>query len=214
MKQTAVIGLLLTFLMALIVLAAAFLFLFQGRQVLEQRLETAQAETTARQQELLQVEATMSAVIIAQATAEAENFILEGQLVQSEQEIARLRAQLAILTATLTQTDVLTPTTPQAVSVPFIAIISPTNGMVFTTGQAIEVRVVAHDAAGIAAIALTANENAIGTFQAEEQTIFFVQHMWRPPRAGTYELSATAVNVNDLSSEPVTVTVTVQTVEQ
>ncbi len=191
--------------MLLLVLAAAFLFLFQGRgQLVKQRDEQAtraavwEESFSQTQADLNHSLSTRAALETAVATAEASNVLLEGQLVASQQEIDGLKAQLNEITQTV---STLEAEKEQVLSrPPQIALLSPANGSTLVVETPVAITVVASDAAGITAVNVNINQAAWQTYDVDDQPLFTATEIFTPTAAGNYEIQAMAVNVNGRSS--------------
>lgn len=214
MKSTSLTGLVLTLIMLLLVLVAAFIFLFQGRQrVIEQR-DRFEGETADLQQDLAQTEldrdaaeATRAFTADALATAEASTLLLDGELVQSQQEVDALTEQLDAASQTITtlqdQQEAVLNRPPE------VAILSPRSSSIIPLGDSMNIVVVATDPKGITSVNLAVNEEPIETFTPGNETLFTAVTPWEPTESNEYVIQLTAVNSEGISSRQATVTVTV-----
>lgn len=116
MKQTTIIGTLLTFLMLLLILLASVAFLWQGRQQLQDRNEALQGEVEALQGtvETLNLNATnlnfaLTVSANGLATSEAEQNSLDQQIIDLYQTIN------ASPPTNLTDTATVTPLVPPVI---------------------------------------------------------------------------------------------------
>ena len=215
MKSTSQTAIILALIMLLLVMAAAFVFVFQGRsQLVNQRNElatrTAELENSSSetQADLSVTLATRTALEAAVATAEADNVLLEGQLVESQQELDGLTAQLDEVSQTI---SALEAEKEQVLSrPPQIAVLSPANGSSFIVDTPVEVVVAASDALGITAVNININEAAWQTYDVDDLPLFTVTEIFTPTAAGEYEIQTMAVNVNGRSSSVATATFTVE----
>lgn len=216
MRSTSATAIILTLIMFLLVLAAAFVFLFQGRQTLAgQREELATAlvglEITRAQLDLAfqSAEATRLSTAEELATAVAEKVSLEGQLVASDQQIDILTATVAAFAATPatpTATPASSGPSPQtAVLSPEIRIVLPLTDTVLTVGDIVEIVFIVADPAGIATVNLLINGET-QTYDPADVTLFTVQETWTATEAGEVQISVLAVNVNGRAADPVTIT--------
>ncbi len=217
MKSTASSALILSLVMLLLVMVAAFVFLFQGRRALEtQRDGLATAVTgldmTRTQLDLAfqSVEATRLATGQELATAVAEAILYEGQLVESQQQVNTLTAEMASLQETLVaaQTITATPTAPP-ITIPSVQIITPSAGTVVTVGQPIEIAFAAADPAGIATINLLVNGTAIKDYDPDDATLYTAHETWTPTDPGPAAIGVLAINVYGRASNPTIITLTV-----
>ncbi|NKQ35479.1 MAG: hypothetical protein HF973_07670 [Chloroflexi bacterium] len=215
MKSTSQTAIILALIMLLLVLAAAFVFVFQGRsQLVNQRnelatrtavLENSSSETQA---DLSVTLATRTALEAAVATAEADNVLLEGQLVESQQEVDGLTAQLDEVSQTI---SALEAEKEKVLSrPPQIAVLSPANGSSFIVDTPVEVVVAASDALGITAVNININEAAWQTYDVNDLPLFTVTEIFTPTAVGEYEIQTIAVNVNGRSSSVATASFTVE----
>ncbi len=205
MKSTTATALILGLIMLLLVMIAAFIFLFQGRSTLEEQRNTAQIEATALQDSLAQANANLSnasatriATEGALATAVSDNVLFDGQLVQLQQELDALTAQMENADAGIASI------TPQA---PIVGILSPADGETIPINEVNEVEIVAADVQGVTAVNVLMNGEPMQEFSAGDVPLFTETVLWEPPESGVYEIGLMAVNVNGIASETVTVTV-------
>ncbi len=206
MKSTTAIAFILGLIMLLLVMVAAFVFLFQGRNTLEEQRNTAQMEATALQDSLAQANANMSvalstrsAVEDALATAVSDAVLLEGQLVESQQEVDDLMAQLSNASDTVTASE-----TSQA---PKVAILLPVEGATIPVNGAAEIVIAAADPNGIAVVNVLINDESYQEFNAGDVPLFTQRIEWTPTETGPYKIDVMAVNVNGIASELATVSV-------
>lgn len=214
MKATSLTAISLALIMLLLVMVAAFVFLFQGRtQLVEQRndLATREAElagvVSETQADLAVTLSTRTALEAVAATAEADNVLLEGQLVESQQELDALAKQLDEVSQTI---SALEAEKEQVLSQPpQIAVLAPPNGASFVVNTPLDVVVVASDAVGITAVNININEAAWQTYDVDDLPLFTVTEIFTPTATGEYEIQTMAVNVNGRSSNVATTSFTV-----
>ena len=206
MKSTTAIALILGLIMLLLVMVAAFVFLFQGRNTLEEQRNSAQVEVTALQDSLSQANANMSvalstrsAVEDALATAVSDAVILEGQLVESQQEVDDLMAQLANASDTVAATE-----TTEA---PKVAILLPVDGATVPVNAVVRIVIAAADSNGITAVNVLLNDEPLQEFDAGDVPLFTTKIEWTPTETGPYKIDVMAVNVNGIASELASVSV-------
>jgi len=223
MKRSGLTALSLTLLMLLLVLGAAFVFLYQGRPVLEQRVDALATESAALRQDLAQAETTVmvsEATRLAAgevlATAESDAVLLEGQLVASQQEADTLGTRVAELAtgAEGNTTDGPEPAATATPGPPQVAIIAPDDGAVLAADAAVNIIVAAADAAGITAVNLTIDDEPFRSHSVDEALLFTVSENWIPPGTGAFTLGAIAVNSHGLASETITTTITISPTAQ
>lgn len=214
MKSTSQTGVLLTLLMLLLVLLAAFVFLFQGRQRVVEQRDVLETETADLQQDLAQTElnlaaaeATRAFTIDALATAESNAVLLDGELVRSQQEVDALTEQLDAASQTITTLE----DQQEAVLAqpPEVAILSPVNGRLLALGEPVNIVMVATDPKGVISVNVALNEEPLDSFLLEEQTLFTAVVPWEPTEPNEYVIALTAVNSEGITSRTATVTVTV-----
>lgn len=207
--------------MLLLVLAAAFLFLLQGRQTLEESVDTAVARADLLEQDLdranadiVNLQATTTAVSGVLATAEAEKFNLSGQLVAGEQETESLQATIESMSAELNATNTAMGELQDAQArflqqPPRITIVSPTADTVLPLAEPVQVLVVAGDLEGVTAVNLTLDGDPFANVDVNDELLVAIEDTWMPPAVGTYEFGAMAVNIKGIASPVVTATVEV-----
>lgn len=215
MTRSAVIGTLLTFLMALLVLVAAVVFLWQGRQTLLERNEAFQAQATASEATRLRLETNLGAEQASLATTQAmlatrgaEFDLSQQEIVDLEQEVAALRAQLeagGLLTITLT---------PPADSAepPTVEIALPVTGTTVTTGTPVDVVVLVHHPAGVAEVNISVNGVSIETVQVGDRRGAVIRRNF-PPVLGENVVSVVATSTLGIASEPVLVIIEAETAQ-
>lgn len=206
--------------MVVLVLVAAFIFLYQGRQTVTDQITAVSTQNANLQQALTQ---TQTAVIAADstrqatehtlATVEADAILLEGELVAEQQEADALATQIADLNAQLQEShDVAAQAQldlQQQVEDAFqVQITLPANGTIVQPNEPVPFSVVAVDAVTITAVFLTLNDQTIAS-QETNQRLVTLQHTWTPVQEGSYTFTATATNINGRASTPVTVTLEV-----
>ena len=190
MKSSAPYAIALTLFMLLLVLLAAFYFLFQARVLpLQGRLETAESQlenlNRERTLELESLRGTRDAAEAVLATAQAENVALNADLVESDQEATRAAAVG-----------------------PLVAIVEPREGATVVRGQPVSIVVVVSDAAGVQSVVINVGEDRFEDPGNGELTKI-VRREWQANLNGTVTLSISAVNANGIANEPTTQTLTV-----
>lgn len=222
MKSSFLTGLSLTLLMLLLVLGAAFVFLFQGRKTLQERADTATANVAVLEDDLKETatdlaasEATRVATDHILATAESGAVLLEGQLVDSQQQLDDLSATAEALASQLgTAQDTLSQQEDQQQArLPVVKIISPEEDDAFLPGEAIALVVSAADPGGISAVSLNADGQPLDSQVVDDEPLVTLLEQWTPAESGTHTVSALAASSSGLTSLPVTVTITVINVD-
>ncbi len=155
MKATTFIAILLTFLMAILVLSAAVVFLLQGRQELLDTADAAATNATALAGTRIQLEANLGAEAAALATnqallgtREAEYASLDGQLIESDQALAAATAALATALAP-------TPVGAEALEPPAIEFLSPQPDDAFQVEDTVPIAFTVYHPAGLSAAQLS-----------------------------------------------------------
>lgn len=205
MKSSTFTGILLTFVMLLVVAVAAFFFLFVRQQRLVEQTATLTAVSDNLRQDLAETglaltaaESTREATTAALATAQANEIVLEGELVQSDEATAVLQAQNDELTSQLADaTDSLAALEIENETMkgqfPFVKIVTPVDGDVLPPGEPVDLLVVAYDPAGVTAVNLTLDGKTTDLDGGDEP--FFVhQQSWRPAGTGEHTVSAMVIN--------------------
>jgi hypothetical protein len=214
MKPTSLTGIALTLVMLLLVLLAAFVFLFQGRQQVVEQRNRLETQTADLQQDLAQTEldqaaaeSTRAATADALATAESNAVLLDGELVRSQQEVDALTEQLDAASQTITtlqdQQEAVLSQPPE------VAILSPTSGRILSQGEPVNIVLVATDPKGVTSVNLAINDEPVETYMPGNETLFTAVSLWEPTQANEYVIQLTAVNSEGISSRNATVTVTV-----
>lgn len=221
MRSTSSSVIILALFMLLLVLGAAFVFLFQGRQTLQtQRNELATSvaglEVTREQLDLAfqSVEATRLLTGEELATAVAEKVLLEGQLVASDQQVEMLTATVEALAIDLavasgTRAAVEGIVTQAADKPPDVRIVSPEADTAVSVGEEIEIVFIVSDPAGIAAANLVIDGESFKTYNPADATLFTAREVWTPEVTGEVEIGVVAVNVNGRASNPTNITINV-----
>ncbi len=205
MTRSAVMGTLLTFLMALLVLVAAVVFLWQGRQTLLERNETLQMQATASEATRLRLETNLGAEQSSLATTQAMLATRGAEFDLSEQEIIDLQQEVTALQAQLEAGGLLTITlTPPAASTepPTVEIALPVTGTTVTTGTQVDVIVLVHHPAGVAEVTISVNGVAIETVQVGDRLGAVIRRNF-PPVLGENIISVVATSTLGIASEPV-----------
>lgn len=201
MKSSAII---LALIMLLLVLVAAFVFLFQGRSTLmAQRsdLHTAvsdlQSELDANSLALQVAEGTRTAVEAELATAVADGVLLEGQLVESQQQVDSLSQERDDLLVQMESIE--NPET--VVQLPTVEIIAPQRETAVAAGDSLEIVFAASDPQGITAVSLLINGDTFQSYSPEDMMLFTATELWEVSESGDVEIGVLAVNSQGLSTE-------------
>jgi hypothetical protein len=215
MKSSRSMATILFLIMLLLVAAAGFVFLFQaelrfrdqlrGLTAENDSLRAAQAETDLA---LAGTEATRETTAAALATAEHDTLLLEGQLVDSQATVDALDAQVEEL-----NDQVATPPA-EAASPPVARIVAPTDGATLPISQPAPIVLAASDATGLASVTFEVNGRRFATYTVGGEKLYARTLNWNAPSTeGEVVFTVSAINVNDVRSEPQSVTVTLADTE-
>lgn len=217
MKSTGASAIILALIVLLLVLGAAFIFLFQGRQTLLDQRESLnssvadlQSERDANSLAFQAAEATRTAVESDLATAVADAVLLEGQLVESQQQVDTLTADNDELSNNLeTATDSLSTVTSELSEItgqpPEIEIIAPETDTAVFSGEEVEIMFAVMDPVGVTTVNLLADGETIETYEAGDEALFTAVGTWEATGEGEVEIGVLAVNKNGLASETTTI---------
>ncbi len=198
--------------MFILVLAAAVWFLLQGQQTLQgelstseetiQSLENQQAEMELNEQAL---QATLETEQNSHATTAFENVDLEGQLSESANANSTLEAVSAEQASEL-------ETVSAAVSTiesqgPIVSIIEPQAGQNLVVNEQVEIVIVASDPRGVIKVQFTIN-SVPEPFQEDFEggSTETLRETWVPSVPGSYTITASAINSQEILSQNSTVT--------
>ena len=214
MKSSASTAIALTLLMFLLVLAAALFFLFQGQQSLKGDLQSANdnVRTLEKQQAEVElnnsaVQATMDTLAASGTSTAAENVGLTEQLVNSDQFNVTLEAKEGQLAADLENAN--TPVTNFETHGPLVTVADPQAEAIITVGQPVELVIVASDPAGVDSFLFNIGSESEGGPVEDAGVTVIKRHSWTPTDEGPITISISATNVNGITSEPYTTTLTV-----
>ncbi len=204
MKRTAIIATLLTFLSFLLVLAAAVVFLLQGRQALRSEMATVSADRERLGDALWAAESTVLAQEAAVATLSAE--ATAGAVAQATtlaEQAAGAEATRADLESALATAEALPP------GGPMVVVAAPVPMEPLPSDRPVTVLVAASDPTGVAALNVTVDGEALLSLSPADEPLVTGQTNWQPPGPGEFVLSAMAINARGVASQPVTITLTV-----
>lgn len=210
MKQTTIFALLLTFFSFLLILSAALLFLWQGRQALEANIGQLQTEQNQLQDQQLALETALETQIVHAEQLQTENEGLQ-QLLATRTTMLQTPMPSHTPTPLSAATPNITATMP-ALSLPQIQFIRPISGTRLEIGKPAEIIVVATDNQGIAQIKINEQATAIAALSGENQMLQVAETSWTPLSAGTYTLTAIVTNTQGIASVPAQILVTVSSV--
>jgi len=206
-------GLVLTLFMVVLVLLALFWFLYQGWGPLEEQAQQADLRATSivrLQDELGQkvesltiVQATGTAVAEERDTAIANHQLAEKDLIAQQEENNLLQTRVFTQALLLESQPVVTPSPPQ------VAILQPEAGSIAPLGQPLTVVAVAADETGLASVSMV-HDGEVVTRTLGGELLRTVETEWTPQEVGDFTVAVTAVNVAQISSQVVSVTIQIQ----
>ncbi len=192
MKSSALVGIILTLLMLLLVAAAAFIFLYQGRQTLAARNQLLTADIQTAEAERESAASTRGALAIALATVESDSILLEGQLVESQQEIDKLTTALTETGNALGQLE--QERLDMLARPPQIDIVSPAEGATLLVGSQVELVVAAADPVGVTEMMVTVDGRLLGSYVANGLPLLSATESWVPVESGSFVMEVEATN--------------------
>ena len=175
MKQTSTTAFLLTFLVALLVLVAAVVFLARDNQDLEQKTADLSTEQAISQAVNEQLNTDLAVRESALDTSEAARDTLENEIAGHIRQVEVLSTQVAEQEANVAQAEA-------AVNQPDIQlfIFSPTDGATVVPNADIEFFIAAYADDGVADINVTLNGEPFQSYQAEGQLSTVLRFNWVP----------------------------------
>ena len=203
MKQSTFIAILLTFLMFLLLLTAAVVFLAQRNQEFEQIAEVRATDEatliTMSEQMASDLAVRQAAIESAEATREA----LSGQVTAGQQEIEKLEEELDLKSTDLSQAG----SDLQELAVQLF-IFSPKEGAVVPPLEPLELFFAASSESGLESLEITIDDELLAQYPAEGQLAHTVRTEWTPADEVEYVISAVANDSDGNSSQPQTVNIT------
>lgn len=213
MKSSTFTGILLTFVMLLLVAVAAFFFLFTRQQKLVEQTEALTAASDELRQDLAETglalsaaESTQEAAVQALATAQANEMVLAGELVRSDEETAVLQSenetlagQLADATTSLAELQIENET--MKAQFPFVRLVTPEANDILPPDKPVDLVVAAYDPLGITAVNLTLDGETT-TLAGDDTPFFMHQQAWQPAAIGEHTISVMAINTAGTATEP------------
>jgi hypothetical protein len=205
MKPTTLTALALTLLMFLMVLLAAFVFVFQGqislrRDLAEQKqtIDTIKKEqaTLELNHSALQEEATR--MFFERATASSESVVLTEQLANSDEQLATVEAE----------SELLSQARDQAVEErdfyqmmgPLVKIIDPQPFTEVNVGDEVTIVIIASDVVGVNAIIISIDDQLLDTPPITPDQVVTMEQTWVPESSGQKRITVRAVNNNNITS--------------
>lgn len=200
MKRSSTTAFLLAFLVALLVLVAAVVFLARDNQVLEQQTDELESEqnilTAARDQLTTDLAVRESAL----DTAEAARDSLATEVAGHTQEIELLSTQVA-------QQEINAEEAANVASVRLF-IFSPNDGAVVLPNANIEFFIAAYAENGVGNIQVTLNGEPWQSYQADGQRSTVLRFTWTPEIEDTFMIQATGQDLSGQTSQPASLTLT------
>jgi len=223
MKSSPSTTTVLILIMLLMVVAAGFVFLFQTELRFRDHLRTLSADNeslraagAAAELELAGAVATRDAVAAELATAQGDTRDLEGQLVESQQTVDDLNAQIETLNEEIDglTADLAAAEGEELARPPVARIVAPEDEATLPVDEPVQIVLVAADAAGLESLTLEVNGRRFATYTIGGEKLYAHTLNWEAPaEEGEVVFSVSAVNVNDVSSEPQSITVTLADTE-
>ena len=190
MKNTTIIGLLLTFFMLLLVLSAAVVFLYQDRRQLMQEVDDRNLNATvvaSQAQQTVSDMAAQNAGMAAAATA-SHNALMNARATQDAlgNRVATLEAIEPAVTATPAQ--------------PFVTIISPEHGSSLPAGQPVDVIAFAAYPAGIGTVELLLDDEPHNLAPSDGPYRVIMPEASLTPEPGIHTLTVSITGLDGQSS--------------
>ncbi len=209
--------------MLLLVAAAGFVFLLLGGFRLRDEArgirtdnDRLRAEVAASELELSGVVATREATLSVLATAEHENVLLEGQLVDSQQTVDELSTRTTDLSAEAEDLRAELDEAQQASQDqrPVARIVTPEDGATLPIGQPVDLVLVAADSAGLVSLVLEVDGKRYTEYPLGGETLYARTLTWdAPAEEGEHTFAVTTTNLNGVKSEPQEVAIQLQDTE-
>ncbi len=210
MKSSVPIAISLTLLMFLLVLSAAFIFLFQNEMAFRDDIVVTEQ---ASQQQQIQTEVERDAAYSTQTvaaeafiTSEAANIAMETELVNSQQRENEISTQVAALETNIATAEfALKQHEAQA---PSIQIVSPEDNSAFNVGEIVEIVVIASDVKGVTNVKIEVGTDVFEDIPEQPEQIILSEHTWSAVGDGPITLQVIAENEIGVS-EPVSILLTI-----
>lgn len=211
-NTSALTGIILVLLTAVLVLLALFWFLYLGWGALEEQAQQADARATRigdleqelgqKSESLTAVQATRDALMVDLDEAIEAHQVAEAETIQEQEAKNILATQVATLTQ---QLQVANQSLSAAQSVPLVTILLPAAESVVPLEEPLEILAVAADDSGLATI-YVAVAGQVFTETVGGKPVYEVRREWTPEIVGEYSVVITAVNTSLIASQPVSVT--------
>ncbi len=206
MRSSVQIAISLTLLMLLLVALAAIFFLFNNQaRLLGQRDQAIEdnralnATNSALQIDLNSAAGTRQAQETRVVELQNDNQMLDSQLVDSGMTATAQAAEVTRISETLDTTQA---------QAPIINVISPGDGAVVDIGQEVTILVSASDPVGVTQIEAGIDSESFAN-PATGDTTATLNQTWIPDQSGIFALQVSATNANGVTSEPVSIAITV-----
>ena len=223
MKSSPSTTTVLILIMLLMVVAAGFVFLFQTELRFRDHLralsadnESLRAAGAASELELAGAVATRDAIAAELATAQGDTRDLEGQLVASQQTVDELNAQIEALEEEIDglAADLAAAEGEELARPPVARIVAPLDEATLPVSEPVQIVLVAADAAGLESLTLQVNGRRFATYTIGGEKLYAHTLNWEAPaEEGEVVFSVSAVNINDVSSESQSITITLADTE-
>jgi hypothetical protein len=223
MRSSASTATALILIMLLLVVAAGFVFLFQAELRFRDNLRTLAADNdnlrhaqAATELELTSAQATRDASAEALAAAEQDTLLLEGQLVESQQTVDQMAAEIDQLSAEVDelQSALATVEAETLSSPPTARIITPNDRAIVPLGRPVQVVLVASDAQGLSNLILRIDGQRFASYAVDGDRLYARTLSWNPPATeGDHTLAVSATNVNGITGAEHSITITVRDTE-
>jgi hypothetical protein len=203
MKQSSTTAFLLAFLVALLVLVAAVVFLARDNEVLEQQTAELTSEQVILSAARDQLTTDLAVRESALDTAEAARDTLANEIAGHVRQVEALSTQVAQQEANVAEAEA-------AVNQPNIQlfIFSPTDGAVVAPNASIEFFIAAYADDGVANILVTLNGQPFQSYQADGQTSTVLRFKWTPEVEETFTIQATSEDLTGRVTKPETINLT------
>lgn len=202
MKQTSFIAILLTFLMLLLVMVAATVFLVQRNRQLTRTIEVQSSDQEALVEMSEEMASDLAVRQAALESAEATREALVGQLATDQEQIQELEEELNQTESALSQTE----SELQDLAVQLF-IFSPKDGAVVPPLEPVELFVAARSDAGVETIEIAVEGETLVRYPSEGQPTATIRTEWIPPEEGQYQINAMASDGSGQQSEPKSITI-------
>ena len=205
MKPQVPVWVALTFLMLMMVLFAALIFMFQGRYILEDRIVGLEGEGTKSAETRINLESTSTseAVILADTEATVAAMAAEAETTQRQVDELNntvLDVEASATTAVQAAIDDATAAMHQP---PLLKIEGLQDGDTIQPNHTTELQFLASDPQGIETIILSVNENVVGTIEGDSEPLVTGKMFWNSDSEGFFVFEATATDGDDMSSETI-----------